>query len=72
MELPHLPRDNGAPETRLTERISISLHLVLLLLVFTVWLIRLGDKVDANSKEIERLQRACAKHCHHETHDDER
>jgi hypothetical protein len=52
----HMP-DNGV--TKISERSMLSIHLVLMLLVFVVWLIRLSDRVDVQNKAIEHLQKAC-------------
>lgn len=43
--------------TKLNERSMLSVHLVILIIVFVVWLIRLSDKVEENSQNIIKLER---------------
>jgi hypothetical protein len=48
---------------RITEKVSVSLHLVLLIITFTVWLARMGEQVKINSEAIKELKAKVARHC---------
>lgn len=47
----------------LSDRLSLSLKLVVPIIVFAIWLMRLSDKVDAQEARILRLERCASKSC---------
>lgn len=54
--LPTTDRGTDGKETKITERTFVSIHLVAIIVVLAIWIVRLGDHVDAQSKELTGFQ----------------